>query len=82
MFIWGPPGKSTLVQQFAESLGTPCVFLLGSQLAPEDIIGVPQIRNGLSQNIYICLVLSIDMLYCASNISNGGVLDSLGEAMA
>ncbi|MHB8125323.1 MAG: AAA family ATPase [Desulfitobacteriaceae bacterium] len=51
VFIWGPPGigKSTLVQQFAESLGMPCVSLLGSQLAPEDIIGVPQIRNGLSQ---------------------------------
>lgn len=50
-FIWGPPGigKSTLVQQFAESLGLPCVSLLGSQLAPEDIIGVPQIINGVSQ---------------------------------
>ena len=51
VFIWGPPGigKSTLVQQFAESLGLPCVSLLGSQLAPEDIIGVPQIINGVSQ---------------------------------
>ena len=51
VFIWGPPGigKSTLVQQFAESLGLPCVSLLGSQLAPEDIIGVPQILNGVSQ---------------------------------
>lgn len=50
VFIWGPPGigKSTLVQQFAESLGLPCVSLLGSQLAPEDIIGVPQISNGVS----------------------------------
>ena len=36
VFIWGPPGigKSTLVQQFAESLGIPCVSLLGSQFAP------------------------------------------------
>lgn len=51
VFIWGPPGigKSTLVKQFAESLGLPCVSLLGSQLAPEDIIGVPQIVNGVSQ---------------------------------
>ncbi len=51
VFIWGPPGigKSTLVQQFAESLGIPCVSLLGSQLAPEDIIGVPQIIDGVSQ---------------------------------
>ncbi len=51
VFIWGPPGigKSALVQQFAESLGLDCVSLLGSQLAPEDIIGVPQIVDGLSR---------------------------------
>ncbi len=51
VFIWGAPGigKSSLVQQFAISLGLPCVSLLGSQLAPEDIIGVPQIINGVSQ---------------------------------
>ncbi|CAN5312356.1 MoxR family ATPase [soil metagenome] len=51
VFIWGPPGtgKSSIVQQFAESLGLPCVSLLGSQLAPEDIIGVPQIQDGVSR---------------------------------
>ncbi len=51
VFIWGPPGigKSSLVQQFAETLGLPCVSLLGSQLAPEDIIGVPQIVDGKSR---------------------------------
>jgi MoxR-like ATPase len=51
VFIWGPPGigKSALVQRFAESIGLPCVSLLGSQLAPEDLIGVPQITNGVSQ---------------------------------
>ena len=51
IFIWGAPGigKSTLVQQFAASIGLECVSLLGSQLAPEDIIGVPQIVNGVSQ---------------------------------
>ena len=51
VFIWGPPGigKSSLVQQFAEEIGLPCVSLLGSQLAPEDIIGVPQIVNGTSR---------------------------------
>jgi hypothetical protein len=50
VFIWGPPGigKSTLIQQFAEQVGLPCVSLLGSQLAPEDIIGVPQIIDGCS----------------------------------
>ena len=43
VFIWGAPGigKSSIVESFAESLGLPCVSLLGSQLAPEDIIGVP-----------------------------------------
>jgi hypothetical protein len=47
VFIWGPPGigKSSIVQQFAAAVGLPCVSLLGSQLAPEDIIGVPQIES-------------------------------------
>lgn len=51
VFIWGPPGigKSSLVQQFATQVGLPCVSLLGSQLAPEDIIGVPQILDGVSR---------------------------------
>ncbi len=51
VFIWGAPGigKSAIVQEFADSLGLECVSLLGSQLAPEDIIGVPQIRDGFSQ---------------------------------
>ena len=51
VFIWGAPGigKSAIVQEFAGSLGLECVSLLGSQLAPEDIIGVPQIRDGFSQ---------------------------------
>jgi MoxR-like ATPase len=51
VFIWGPPGigKSALVQQFAAALGLPCVSLLGSQLAPEDLIGVPQIVEGTSR---------------------------------
>ncbi len=51
IFIWGPPGigKSSLVQQFAATLGLPCVSLLGSQLAPEDLIGVPQIVDGKSR---------------------------------
>lgn len=50
VFIWGAPGigKSSIVESFAESLGLPCISLLGSQLAPEDIIGVPQIIEGKS----------------------------------
>ncbi len=51
VFIWGAPGigKSAIVQEFAGSLGLECVSLLGSQLAPEDIIGVPQIQDGFSR---------------------------------
>jgi hypothetical protein len=50
VFIWGAPGigKSSIVEGFADSLGLPCVSLLGSQLAPEDIIGVPTIVDGKS----------------------------------
>ena len=51
VFIWGPPGigKSSLVELFAASVDLECISLLGSQLAPEDIIGVPQIVNGKSR---------------------------------
>ena len=51
VFIWGAPGigKSALVQRFASEVGLPCVSLLGSQLAPEDLIGVPQIVDGCSR---------------------------------
>jgi MoxR-like ATPase len=51
VFLWGPPGigKSSLVTQFAEQLGLCCVSLLGSQLAPEDLIGVPQVVDGVSR---------------------------------
>ena len=43
VLVSGAPGigKSDIVQQFADSLGMECVSLLGSQLAPEDIIGIP-----------------------------------------
>lgn len=65
VFIWGPPGigKSALVQAFAESVGLPCVSLLGSQLAPEDIIGVPQIVDGRSR---FCppTIIARDEPYC------------------
>lgn len=51
VFIWGAPGigKSALVEQFAIEMGMPCVSLLGSQLAPEDIIGIPRIDGDTSE---------------------------------
>jgi hypothetical protein len=46
-FVWGPPGigKSALVRQAGDLLGLPVVTLLGTQLAPEDLIGVPRVSQ-------------------------------------
>ncbi|MEJ2855732.1 MULTISPECIES: ATP-binding protein [unclassified Saccharothrix] len=51
VFLWGSPGigKSSLVRAFAESLGLECVTMLGTQLAPEDLIGVPELVDGRSR---------------------------------
>src|SRR4051812_38213545 len=51
VFVWGAPGigKGSLVRAFAESLGLECVTLLGTQLAPEDLIGVPELHDGRSR---------------------------------
>ncbi|MDR1448899.1 MAG: MoxR family ATPase [Propionibacteriaceae bacterium] len=48
VFVWGAPGigKSALVRRFAADLGLPCQTLLGAQLAPEDLIGVPELVAG------------------------------------
>ena len=45
VFIWGQPGigKSSLVEEFASQVGLDCQTLLGTQLAAEDLIGVPRI---------------------------------------
>src|ERR1700722_16130888 len=45
VFIWGQPGigKSSLVEEFAAQVGLECCTLLGTQLAAEDLIGVPRI---------------------------------------
>jgi MoxR-like ATPase len=51
VFLWGAPGigKSSLVREFAASLGLECVTLVGTQLAAEDLIGVPELRDGRSR---------------------------------
>ncbi len=51
VFLWGAPGigKSSLVRAFAAALGLPCVTMLGTQLAPEDLIGVPELKDGRSR---------------------------------
>jgi MoxR-like ATPase len=51
VFIWGPPGigKSSLVEEYAAKMGLECISLLGSQLSPEDVMGVPQIVDGRIQ---------------------------------
>jgi hypothetical protein len=65
VFIWGPPGvgKSSLVEEFAAKMGLECVSLLGSQLAPEDVMGVPQIVDG---RIQFCppRMIARDRPYC------------------
>lgn len=47
VFVLGPPGigKSAIVTQFAQDVGMDCVSLLGTQLAPEDVSGVPQLTG-------------------------------------
>lgn len=51
VFVWGQPGigKSALVEQFAAMLGLECVTLVGTQLAPEDLIGVPRIEGAVTR---------------------------------
>ncbi|MFZ4072037.1 MAG: AAA family ATPase [Caulobacterales bacterium] len=65
VFIWGPPGigKSSIVQQFAEAVGLDCVSLLGSQLAPEDLIGVPKIEDGKTR-FHPPAQIARDAAYC------------------
>ena len=43
--LLAPPGvgKSETVYQAAEEAGLPCRSLLGTQIAPEDVSGVPRI---------------------------------------
>ena len=51
VFLWGAPGigKTALVNRFAAAVGLECVALLDSQLAPEDLLGVPKIDGDCSR---------------------------------
>jgi len=42
VFIWGAPGigKSSIVENFADSLGLPCVSMLGNRLVRGNAIRV------------------------------------------
>ena len=50
VLLLSPPGigKSAAVTQVAMEAGLPCTSLLGTQLAPEDVSGIPHIENGRS----------------------------------
>lgn len=45
IFVFGQPGigKTAVINQFSREIGMECVSLLGAQLAPEDVMGVPKI---------------------------------------
>lgn len=65
VFVWGPPGigKSSVIERFAKDLGMECVSLLGSQLAAEDLIGIPKIDGGVSRFVPPSLIVR-DKEYC------------------
>lgn len=65
VFIWGPPGigKSSVINQFSQELGMECVPLLGSQLASEDLIGIPQIVGNVSRFVPPSLIVR-EKEYC------------------
>lgn len=72
VFIWGAPGigKSALVEQFAKEVGLPCVSLLGSQLAPEDIIGIPRINGETSEFLPPKMIARTESLMMSSGYTS------------
>lgn len=65
VFVWGPPGigKSSVINQFCKELSLECVALLGSQLAAEDLIGIPQIDGKVSRFVPPSMIVR-DEGYC------------------
>lgn len=75
--IWGAPGigKTAIVEEFADEVGMECVSMLGSQLAPEDIIGIPQIKDGKSQFIPPAMIARDEPYVLFLDELNGASLD-------
>lgn len=75
--IWGAPGigKTAIVEEFADEVGMECVSMLGSQLAPEDIIGIPQIRDGKSQFLPPAMIARDEPYVLFLDELNGASLD-------
>ena len=75
--IWGAPGigKTAIVEEFADEVGMECVSMLGSQLAPEDIIGIPQIKDGKSQFIPPAMIAKNEPYVLFLDELNGASLD-------
>jgi MoxR-like ATPase len=46
-FLWGPPGigKSDIVKEFAEDLGADLLVLKASEIRPEELLGLPGLRE-------------------------------------
>ena len=78
VFIWGAPGigKSALVEQFASEIGLPCVSLLGSQLAPEDIIGIPQRVHRIMKKLGIHSVIRRKQKKYTSSTPEAGTMSA------
>lgn len=75
--IWGAPGigKSAIVEEFSLDVGMDCVSMLGSQLAPEDIIGIPQIKDGKSRFLPPAMIARDEPYVLFLDELNGASLD-------
>jgi len=47
-FLWGPPGigKSDIVKEFADDIGAELLILKASEIRPEELLGLPGLREG------------------------------------
>lgn len=66
VLVLGQPGigKSALVEHFAANVGLPCISLLGSQLAPEDLMGVPRLHDDGTSSFCPPRMIARSEAYC------------------